>query len=89
LSGKTAGLTGGRIYGNSNIVLYKAWRCKEMRGAEKLEAKNKVTVETSFHGRKIAVPFMIFGPKEAKGWAIAENVKKCRKCNARIEKCIC
>ena len=57
--------------------------------AEKVEAKNTVTVETSFRGKKIAVPFMLFGPEEAKGWAIAENVKKCKKCHARIEKCIC
>ncbi|OGF51079.1 MAG: hypothetical protein A2231_13160 [Candidatus Firestonebacteria bacterium RIFOXYA2_FULL_40_8] len=57
--------------------------------APKVNGRNIITVEVLYLGKKTTVDFTIFGPEEAKGYEISKNVKSCRKCHARIEKCLC
>ncbi|OGF44686.1 MAG: hypothetical protein A2452_07860 [Candidatus Firestonebacteria bacterium RIFOXYC2_FULL_39_67] len=83
-----------------NLTAPKGWEVKDKEmsslnkkafsiTAGKVKARNTITAEVSYSGKTIAANFMMFGPEEAKGWEITANVKKCQKCDARIEKCLC
>jgi hypothetical protein len=45
------------------------------------------TIQVSVN--QLKAEFTMLGPGEAKGFPAGDNVDKCRKCQARIEACIC
>ncbi len=53
------------------------------------KGRNIITVAVNYQGQEITVNFMIFGIQEAKGFELGRNVRSCKNCGKRIEKCGC
>ena len=77
----------------AELAVPSGWTCERLGGGRfRLSASGPVadrnTVKVSLPGLG-AVEFTVLGPGEAKGYPAGDNVKKCPKCWARIEACIC